>query len=199
MRAVAAGLAMTLVLAGCDMGGRTGVFGPVGTGGDVTAADVPADADLPFGQVARACGVRGRNLGTEVSRAPEDGRAQYRLYDTAPGQTGPRTQYITGFDDNCPRRITAALVTFGSADVHETTRYETANTSPYSPTDDAYEDIKARVCGVRAGAACPADRSDRIAREAVFVSAYPRFGASNRRLELLLHGGDLVAEAASPR
>jgi hypothetical protein len=146
---------------------------------------------LPFGQVAKVCGLSVRGMGTEVDESR--GASTYRLFDTSPSSTGPRTQFLTGFKDGCARQFTASLALFGSAEVHEATRYNPLNTNPYSPTDDAYERIKTRICGVGRGQFCPEARIARLSRDTAFVSVYRSFGGTDTWLELFLYKGDLVA------
>lgn len=140
--------------------------------------------------MVRACDVGPRALGQEVARAPGGG---FRLYDTDPGATVPRTQYLTGFRDGCARRFTAALALFGSPQVHEATRYASGNDTPYLPTDIAYEKVKNRICGVRRGEFCPETRTSRLARQATFLTAYPDFGDAGEWLEAFLFKGQLAA------
>lgn len=180
---LAAGLALGL-LAGC---------GGMPFGGAMSRSDAPPGTVLPFGEVAKVCGVSGRALGAEVARS--DGRRGYRLYDTAPGSTAARTHYLTGFKDGCARQFTAALALFGTAQVHETTRYNPANKIPYSETDEAYEVVKRQVCGVGRGAFCPEAKAAWMDREAAFLSVYRDFGVSAHWMEIFLHGGRLVAHA----
>ncbi|WP_099826787.1 hypothetical protein [Oceaniglobus indicus] len=175
-------------------GGLFGLFRRRGASGADDAPEIDPGTVLPFGQVASVCGVSPRNLGVEVDEAPREGRARFNLIDTAPDSTAARTQFITGFSDRCARQFTGALVLFGSSEVHETTRYAQDNSNPYSATDDAYEAVKAKVCGVRRNVPCPADRRDRLNREVVFVTIYPRFGADGQWFELMLSDGALVAQ-----
>ncbi|NCO20840.1 MAG: hypothetical protein GW905_02245 [Rhodobacterales bacterium] len=190
--------------------GLFGLFGAVraadpesaisGAASATPATSVPlrdVTAVLPFGQVATVCGVAARDLGDPVAQSPRDGRAQWQLYDSAPSSTGPRTQYVTGFRDRCARQITGAMVLFGSADVHETTRYARTNTQPYTSTDDAYETVKSRLCGVRQGVPCPSDRTGRLEKAVSFVTVYPAFGSTGEWYELLLVDGRLEAAAMS--
>jgi hypothetical protein len=151
-----------------------------------------ADVLLPFGQVVKACGLGKREMGTEVVRS--QGSGAFRLYDTAPSSTAPRAQFLTGFKDGCARQFTASLALFGSAEVHEATRYADSNKKPYSSTDEAYERIKTRVCGVRKGAFCPENKIDKLSRDTAFVSIYRTFGGNDAWLELFLNKGELVAQ-----
>ena len=143
---------------------------------------------LAFGQVTEACDVKKRDLGTQVSRANG-----YKLYDTAPNSVIPRTQYITGFKDGCPRRFTAALALFGSAQVHEAKRYDASNRASYSETDLAFERVKNRICGTRKGQFCPPNRAQKLDRDTTFLTAYRGFGDTGLWLEIFLHKGKLVA------
>lgn len=189
--------ALTLVLGGCaaGLGGGAGdPGGGNGAGAGTVAVDRADAAPLAFGRVGRVCGLSGRELGAEVDRAPEGGRPRWQLFDTRPGTTEPRTLYITGFDDGCARQITAALAVFGAPATYEATRYGAGIRGAQTETDVAYERIKARLCGVAAGVACPADRLERVGARTAFVTAYPQFGqTSGRQLTLLLNDGALVA------
>lgn len=157
------------------------------------ADEAPPGTALPFGQVARVCSARKSDLGVEVDR-----QGNWRLFDTIPNSSAPRVMYVTGFDDGCAQMFTAALVLFGTATAHETVRYSMRGT--YSQTDEAYETIKGRICGVRRGSACPADRIDRLESQVAFVTAYPSFGATGGPwLDLLLHDGDLAASGLNQR
>jgi len=109
------------------------------TGPDAT--DVTAGSVMPFGEIARVCGLRANELGTQV-----DAAAGYRIYDTIPNSTAPRPFYITGFDDNCARTFTGAVVVTGDVQTHEFVRYQGSNERiAYTSTDNAYEALKASV------------------------------------------------------
>ncbi len=166
-------------------------------GGRAAAPPDDATGALPFGDVARVCGLARRNMGTEVARSP--GRGTYRLFDSSPNSVEPRTQYLTGFRDGCARRFTASLALFGSAAVHEATRYNPLNQSPYSATDEAYESVKARICRVGRGQPCPDRRAARLERDAAFVSVYRGFGDTALSLEMFLYKGDLVSSETRTR
>ncbi|MDF0603148.1 hypothetical protein P1J78_20575 [Psychromarinibacter sp. C21-152] len=168
-------------------GGFLGLFG----GNDAPAADGPV-ADLPFGKIATVCGLSRREMGEEVARS---GNGQFRLYDSAPDSVAPRAQFLTGFRDGCARKFTASLALFGTAQVHEATRYNPLNTNPYSETDEAYETVKTRVCRVERGAFCPERRAGRLDRQAAFLSVYRDFGGSGSWMELFLHDRELVAQS----
>lgn len=159
----------------------------------LTPAGSPV-AGLPFGQIARVCGVAPRKLGIEVARS--EGAGTYRLIDSDPSSIAMRPQFITGFKDNCARQFNAALALFGTSAVHEATRYNPLNTNPYSETDAAYETVKLRLCGARSGKPCPERKANRLARKTAFVSVYRGFGDSGDWLEMFLHNGEVVAYAA---
>ncbi len=149
---------------------------------------VPPGTLVPFGEIAQACGVRARNLGTQVMSA-----SGYDVYDSNPTSTVARTHYVTGFADGCARQFTAALVLFGDIGTHELVRYSAADAGrAYSETDNAYEEIKGAFCGVPSGRPCGA-RLDRLARNTVFLTAYERFGSSPVWAEFLFSGGAVAA------
>lgn len=172
---------------------RWGLFGnrqpAARTGPD--ALDIEPGTTLPFGQIARVCGVDRQRMGTVVDSYP-DARARYQIHDPVPNSTAPRTLFITGFADRCPRQITAAVATFGSAASHELFRYAVAPNRPYSGPDTAYEQIKREVCGVTQGQPC-GDRIGQLEQQLVFVSAYGAFGQSSGGVEFLLNDGAVVA------
>ncbi|SEW27031.1 hypothetical protein SAMN04488515_1952 [Cognatiyoonia koreensis] len=152
------------------------------------ANSVPPNAGLAFGEIAPTCGMSRRDLGTEVASA-----SGYTIYDTIPNSTAPRTHYITGFDDNCARQFTAALVLLGDVGTHEVVRYNPANRNQsYTATDNAYEAIKASFCRAGFGKPC-GGRIDRLAKRTTFVTAYERFGSSPVWANFLLHNGDVAA------
>lgn len=156
-----------------------------GSGGEV---EVEPGTVLPFGQVARVCGVSRRDLGREVGR-----NASFRLHDSDPASTRPHTFYITGFDDNCARQVTGALGMFGDVSMHETLRYGASGAAmPWSATDTAYETVKRQVCGVGRNKPCGA-RINRMQRDTVFLTVYERFGDGSRWANLLLHDGAVLA------
>lgn len=95
-------------------------------------------------------------MAEKVDTYPRDGQAVWTLYDTDPGSTVPHTQLITGFADGCARQVTASLVMFGAAGLHEVHRYSDAmSEEPWSKADKTYETLKARVCGVKKRTSCP--------------------------------------------
>ncbi len=154
--------------------------------------DVPYGIVLEFGTVGRVCEARSKPLGAKIETSGNRGQT-YTLYDSVPGATGPRTFYVTGFSDKCPRQFTAALALFGAPQMHEQLRYgRPAVTYPYSETDRAYENIKSRVCGVGPRKPC-GSKIDRLSRDTVFISTYERFTDNGRWADLLVHDGQVVA------
>lgn len=150
---------------------------------------------LQFGEVAEVCDLPRREMGTEVDTYPSDGRTMYRLYDTDPSSTGLRTQYIVGLKRGCALQVTASLVLFGSPAAHEIHRFGAAMKDvPYSDTDKAYEQIKARICNVGHGQPCKGSGVDRMGRKVAFVSVYRQFGQPTGWLELMLADGRLVSK-----
>lgn len=167
-----------------------GLLGGGGGGGNAPAAlsEVGPNEAVPFGTMARLCGVDVGRLATAIET-----HQRYRLYDTAPGQTSPRNWYVTGFDDGCARQFTAALALFGSVETHESLRYGAASGDlPMTATDAAYKDVKSRVCRVGRNAPCGA-RLGRLDRTSVFVTVYERFGGTARWMNAFLHDGDVAA------
>ncbi|SMC81020.1 hypothetical protein [Primorskyibacter flagellatus] len=153
---------------------------------------------LPYGEVGVLCGVSDRKLGKAIARHPERGRG-YTLYDSAPGSTAPHSFYVTGFDDQCARQITGALVMFGSPSMHEQLRYGLpAESQPVSATDEAYETLKRRVCGAARGKPCGRGIA-RMEKNTVFVTIYENFASNPRWAELLLHDGELLAQGMKGR
>lgn len=175
---------------------RRSLFGPPRSSrsGDIDTLDVTPGTTIPFGKIARVCGARPAKLATLVDRAARKGRG-YVLYDSAPNSTGPRTFYVTGFSDNCPRQFTAALALFGDPAFHEQLRYGLpADEYPYSTTDQAYEKLKRRVCNVGRSKPC-GDRISRLSRNTTFISAYENFTNNARWADMLLHDGAVLATA----
>lgn len=155
--------------------------------------DVEAGAVLPFGQIARVCGMTRSQLGTRV----DDGGG-FSIYDTNPNLTTPRPFYITGFGDNCARTFTGAVAVAGNVQTHEFVRYQPSNERiSYTSTDNAYEAIKASVCRVGRGQPC-GTRADRLNRNTYFVTAYSFFGGTFSAVptqwsQILLHDGAVLA------
>jgi hypothetical protein len=176
---------------------KRGLFGLFGGGGNTRAegatSEIAPGTVLPYGKVARICGLSDRQMGERVETYPER-RGTYALYDSAPQSTALRTFYLTGFDDGCARQFSAAVAVLAGADAHEQLRYGLpAEVHPYSTTDKAYEDLKARVCRVGRGKPC-GKRIGRLERDTVFVSIYERFGSNAQWHTVLVHGGDVLAQ-----
>jgi hypothetical protein len=157
---------------------------------DVT--DVAYGTVLPFGVIARDCEARRKPLGRKIESASARG---YKLYDSDPGTTGPRTYYITGFDDDCPRQLTAANVLLAAPSLYEQLHYgPTGGDLAYAETDKAYDKLKQKVCGVRKGKPC-GNKMDRMDKSAFFVTSYARFDSNARWSEVLIHDGVVMASA----
>ncbi|SIS60098.1 hypothetical protein SAMN05421759_101691 [Roseivivax lentus] len=175
-----------------DESGGTGFFSGLFGGGGATVpsarSEVGPNEAVPFGALARLCGVDVGRLASAIER-----HERYRLYDSAPGQTGPRNWYITGFDDGCARQFTAALALFGTVETHESLRYgAAAGDLPMTATDEAYKDVKSRICRVGRSQPC-GSRLGRLDRTSVFVTVYERFGGNARWMNAFLHDGDVAA------
>lgn len=156
------------------------------------AQEVPFGTVLPFGEIARVCDAKGRKIGKLVEQAARRG-ARYKLYDTAPNSVSPRTFYVKGFKDNCPRQFTASLALFGTPELHEQLRYGLpAKAYPYSATDKAYETVKTQECSVAKSKPC-GRRISRLEQTTVFVSAYENFSGNARWADMLIHKGVILA------
>lgn len=156
------------------------------------AKDVVHGTILPFGAVARSCDTKKSQLGRKIDKAPAKG---YTLYDSKPNTAAPRTFYITGFSDGCPRQLTAANVLLGSAALYERLHYGPGGEFlPVGATDKAYEKVKRRVCGTGRNKPC-GGKIKQMERTTFFVSAYERFGNANTWSELLIHDGQVLASA----
>jgi len=172
---------------------RSSRFGSRPSRRGVALREVPYGTVLPYGEVARVCSAKRQELGRRMARAPRT--RGYTLYDSLPDAAGPRTWYVTGFSDGCPRQFTAALAVFGAPSMHEQLRYGLpADEYPYSDTDKAYERIKSRICGVAKRKPCGAKLSS-VERNTIFISTYERFGDNTRWADILLHDGEVVASA----
>lgn len=165
---------------------------------EISAASGPAErrvtapvAALPFGEVAVLCDVDPAALGHEVGRS--SGRERYALHDSDPGSIAPRAHYLTGFKDGCARQFTASLALFGSAQMHETTRYNPLNTTAYTEADDAYEAVKRKICRAARGEYCTGRGARRMDRQAAFLSVYRDFGGGGQWMEMFLFKGALEA------
>lgn len=163
-----------------------------GASQDIITDEVAPGTTVPYGSVARVCGMPAREMGRKIAQYPES-RPRHIIYDSEPGNTAPHSFYVTGFDDGCARQFTASMAMFGPIALHEQLRYGLpAEVQPYSDTDEAYETIKSRACGVPHGAPCGA-RLRRLERDTVFVSVYERFGGNSSWKSLLLHDGAVIA------
>lgn len=175
---------------------RRGLFGrarlPERAGPD--KMDVAVGTVLPFGVIARSCDANPAQMAKVVDKAARKGRG-YTLFDSAPETTSPRTFYVTGFADNCPRQFTASLALFGDPVFHEQLRYGLpADEYPYSTTDQAYEKLKRKVCNVERDVPC-GDRVDRLSSNTTFISAYENFTDNARWTDMLVHDGKVLASA----
>ena len=176
---------------------RRGLFGPRRK--QAMEPSVEPGTVLPFGEIGVACGVRGRALGKEVDRFPDKGK-EYRLYDSNPSSTAPRTHYLTGFKDGCPRQFTAALALIGSPVLHEQMRYDPYNKDiSITEADKAYERIKRRICKVPKGEPCPEKRVAALEKGMAFVTLYERFGSNASWEEVLLHNGQIAGSSLRKR
>jgi hypothetical protein len=158
------------------------------------ARDVEYGTVLPYGEVARVCSARGRPMGRKIDKAPARGRG-YALFDSDPNSAAPRTFYVTGFNDGCPRQFTAALALMGAPTLHEQLRYGLPSAEyPYSTTDKAYEKVKSSVCRVGKRKPCGAKIGE-LEKNTVFISTYERFGNNARWADILIHDGAVLAAA----
>ena len=147
---------------------------------------------LPYGVIARVCKIKKSEMGREVERS-SDGKGKFRLYDSAPGTTGMHAYYITGFDDGCPRQVTAALAMFGDVARHEFLRYGPhSKGQEWSETDASYEQIKRKVCKVGKGKPCGA-KLEKLEKSTSFVTVYSTFVGSPSWRNILLHDGSVMA------
>ncbi|UWR14575.1 hypothetical protein [Sulfitobacter sp. M368] len=158
------------------------------TGPDAT--DVPYGTVLPYGVIARVCEARRKPLGRKVEKANARG---FALFDSNPDSAAPRTFYLTGFPDGCPRQLTAASVLLGAPSLYEQLHYGPAGKHlAYGATDKAYEKVKSRVCGARKGKPC-GSKISQLEKTTFFVNTYERFGGNARWSELLIHDGEVLA------
>lgn len=192
MRKQAISLALpALVLLSACAGGGADMSG--GAAPD-TAVPYIADLALPFGEARTVCDVPQADLGTAVETG-----ASYTLYDTNPGTTGPRTQFVGGLKGGCAVQFTAAMAMFGDVGTHEVVRYNPANASrAYSDADIAYEQIKASYCGAPQGESCGA-KIDDLAARSTFVTVYQAFGTNPTWAEIFVHEGEMIIIAREGR
>lgn len=173
---------------------RKGLFGPRRAKSD-QAPKIDPNVLLPFGQIGSACGIRGKALGKEVDKFPARGKG-YKLYDTDPATTGPRTHYITGFKDGCPRRFTASLALLDSPVLHEQLLSAEGDKGQHATSADiAFQKVRAKVCRTGRGKACPEKHIAKMEKNMAFVTTYERFGGAARWTEILLHNGTIKANA----
>ena len=176
---------------------RRGLFGPRRS--NQPDSVIEPGTVLPFGEIGVVCGVRGRALGKEVDRFPAKGKG-YRLYDSNPSSTLPRTHYLTGFKDGCARQFTASLVLIGSPVLHEQMRYDPSNKDiAVTEADKAYERIKRRICKVAKGEPCPEKHVAALEKGMAFVTLYERFGGNASWEEVLLHNGQIAGTSLRKR
>lgn len=160
--------------------------------------DLPPGSVPVFGKIARVCGLKKRDLGTKVASYPERA-SKFSLYDSAPGSTGPRALYLTGFDDGCPRQMTGALALFGAVEVHDMLHYgQGASVTPSGDVAKAYQRVKSQVCKVGRRSPC-GKRMSALSRDTVFVSVYPSFGEAKTWMNVLLHDGAVLAAQVESR
>ncbi|MBM1311394.1 hypothetical protein JQT66_14215 [Sulfitobacter mediterraneus] len=158
------------------------------TGPDAT--DVPYGTVLPYGVIARVCEARRKPMGRKVEKANARG---FALFDSNPDSAAPRTFYLTGFPDGCPRQLTAASVLLGAPSFYEQLHYGPAGKHlAYGDTDKAYEKVKSRVCGARKGKPC-GSKIGQLEKSTFFVNTYERLGGNARWSELLIHNGEVLA------
>ncbi len=176
---------------------RRGLFGPRRS--DRPDSAIAPGTVLPFGEIGVVCGLRGQALGKEVDRFPAKGKG-YRLYDSNPSSTLPRTHYLTGFKDGCARQFTASLVLIGSPVLHEQMRYDPSNKDiAVTEADKAYERIKRRICKVSKGEPCPEKHVAALEKGMAFVTLYERFGSNASWEEVLLHNGQIAGTSLRRR
>lgn len=150
--------------------------------------DVAFGDMVPFGEIVRVCDAPKRKLGKRILQS-----SGYAIFDSDPKSTDLHAFYVTGFADGCTRQMTAALVTFGSASMHELIRYGLpSDTQPYSSTDKSYEKIKRAICGVGRKKPC-GTKVKLLEKNTVFVSYYARFKHNATWSNILLHDGYVVA------
>lgn len=156
------------------------------------ADEVAPGTQLAFGEIAGVCAISHRELGRQVARSG-GGKGKYRLHDSAPGSTAMRPFYITGFDDGCPRTVTAALAIFGSASHYEALRESGAKKGrDKGAADKAYDKARRKLCGARIGKDCGAMAGE-LETETAFLTVYDRFGTARNWRDILLHDGAVLA------
>ncbi len=154
--------------------------------------DVPFEATVPFGTMARVCEANVKPLGNLVGTSSVGG---FKIYDTAPTGVSVRKFYLTGFADECPRQFMAATAVFGAPSKYEALHYgEDKGSLIYGATDAAYDKIKQNTCGVPAGEPC-GRKIKKMDGHTVFLSAYELDGENERWTDFLIHNGSVVATA----
>lgn len=166
-----------------------------GGSGARKAAAVPAfdpSRVLQFGTLEQVCGLARKELGRKV----DSYGATWTLYDTNPDADGPRTHFLVGARNGCAYQFTAALVLFGTPELHETHRYGPGSDGlNYNATDRAYEKVKSSVCGVGKGKHCPPAKVDKLASRAGFLTAYNSFGGAQTWMTVFFDNGAVIANA----
>ncbi|MEQ3625778.1 MAG: hypothetical protein ABNH26_03710 [Celeribacter sp.] len=181
-RTLGAALLMIAALAACADPGVTR------RGAGPASSTLDAAGSVDFGEVARICGVPERGLGTKSAEAGD-----YTLYDSQPGTRGPRTLFLTGFDDGCVRAVTGTLAMFGSLQLYDMLMHGAGGAHvPEGATGVAFNTLRQRTCRGE----CTSRQYDRMSRDTAILSVYDRAGDS-RNMELLLHNGDLLATAVN--
>lgn len=163
---------------------------PVPETTDVYEIDIPFEAAVSFGTVARVCEAQTKPLGTLIEEASV---GDFKIYDTAPEGVMVRKFYLTGFGDGCPRQFMASTAAFGTPSMYETLHYS-KDTFVYGSTDAAYDKIKGNVCGAPAGKPC-GRKIKKLDKSMVFVSAYDLTEENQRWTDFLIHNGSIVATA----
>ncbi len=145
----------------------------------------------PLGELVTACDTPKRQYGKKI--AGRDDLAGFILYDSDPTTTEPRDFFLTGFDDGCARRFTAAVALLGDLNLHETMRYALpASVLPYSKTDTAYETVKRKICAVPKGKPC-GDKFNSLEKSTAMLTVYETFGGTGEWAEILIHKGKVLA------
>ena len=159
-RVVAPLLCACAFLAGCQTALPSGIVPEA-----MSLVAVQPGQVLPYGGLAEVCDMPEGAMGRPVEVAEG-----YTLYDSEPGRTGPRTHYITGFDDGCARQFTGGLAMFGDLESHAALL--AAGGLPASNLD-----------GLASGL--------RGASRSVFLTVYEGFGGRVSG-DILLSGGEVV-------
>lgn len=184
VRAAGLGLAVSLAALGARAEGGDGTSEKAENGIETASLDFATPP--PFGRVEKVCKIKRKAMGDKVET-----QGKYTIWDSKPGSAAARPFYLTGFSDNCPRRVTAALVMFGSLELYELVHFGGVGVSEEkAATHKAYKKLRAG-CGK---GACPERKIKSLSRSTAFISAYERQGGA-RNFELLVHKGKLRATA----